>query len=275
MRRRNKNEKKMIRRVVTGLFVITLLAGCFEQPEISVPRFIPKSPPDSLIEHGIDAHPDNAIYLEWEEPETAEEEGIQGYYIYRGTMTDQEYNFNRIATVNRSAGVLYDSDKYIDNTANLDTMYYYYLKSYNDFTVSRENSDTVYYQLALKASLREPEGDIYNEQPRFYFHYTPRLNSRINYLYLRLFYFEEGTYRPKLFVKKHRFDLSSSRFYVYLNGNDAYTTVLYESLWVNADEQKYLEKGNYRWRVDAVSGEVGGAPETEGSESDWMYFTVK
>ncbi|MFO7841649.1 MAG: hypothetical protein R6V48_05795, partial [Fidelibacterota bacterium] len=151
----------------------------------------------------------------------------------------------------------------------------YYLKSYNDFTVSRENSDTVYYQLALKASLREPEGDIYNEQPRFYFHYTPRLNSRINYLYLRLFYFEEGTYRPKLFVKKHRFDLSSSRFYVYLNGNDAYTTVLYESLWVNADEQKYLEKGNYRWRVDAVSGEVGGAPESQGSESDWMYFTVK
>jgi len=43
----------------------------------------------------------------------------------------------------------------------------------------------------------------------------------------------------------------------------------------NTEGNNYLEKGNYRWRIDAVSGELGGRPESEGSESAWMYFTVK
>ncbi|MDZ7820698.1 MAG: hypothetical protein U5N26_02145 [Candidatus Marinimicrobia bacterium] len=262
-------------KMITGLLGVILLAGCFDLPEISVPHFIPKSPPDSLQERGIDAHPDNAVYLEWEEPGTVEEEGIQGYYIYRGTLTDQEYAFERIATVDRSRGVLYDSDSYIDNTVHLDTTYYYYLRSYNDFAVSEATSDTAFYKLARKAILQEPAGNVYENTPRFYFTHSGRTAGRINYFYLRLFYLEGSEYRPILFAKRHRFDLGNSSYYVYLNGNDSHTTVLYEDLWTDGEGQKYLEKGNYRWRVDAVSGEVGGGPEAEGSESDWMYFTVK
>ena len=255
--------------------MLFLLIGCFDPPEISVPQFIPKSPSDSLIEYGIDAHPNNAIYIEWEEPETAEEEGILGYYIYRGKLVNQEYDFKRIATVNRNAGLLYDSDKYIDNSANLDTTYYYYLKSYNDFTVSTLTSDTVFYKLSYKATAYNPSGDIFVNSPRFHFYYPVRTIDRINYLYLRLYYFNNNGYIIKLFAKKHRFSLSMSKFYVYLENNDSHTTVLIDSVWTNQEGNKYLEKGAYRWRIDAVSGELGGRPETEGSETDWMYFTVK
>ena len=251
------------------------MIGCFDPPEISVPRFIPKNPPDSLIEHGIDAHPDNAIYIEWKEPETAEEEGILGYYVYRGKLINQEYDFKRIATVDRNTGLLYDSDKYIDNDANLDTTYYYFLKSYNDFTVSTSTSDTIFYKLSYKATTYEPSGDIFVSAPRFDFAYPTRTIDRINYLYLRLYYFNNNGYNIKLFAKTHIFDLSKGYFYIYLDNNDSHTTVLIDSVWVNQDEHKYLEKGTYRWRVDAVSGELGGGPETEGSETNWIYFTVK
>ena len=260
--------------IIVNLLLFFLI-GCFDPPEISVPYFIPKSPPDSLIEHGIDAHPDNAIYIEWEEPETAEEEGILGYYVYRGKLVNQEYDFKRIATVDRNTGLLYDSDKYIDNDANLDTTYYYFLKSYNDFTVSTSTSDTVFYKLSYKSTLYEPAGDIFNNNPCFSFNY-PRFNiDRINYFYFRLFFLKNGNYRVKLFLKIHRFDLSNYKYYIYLENNDSHTTVLIDSVWTNQEGNKYLEKGVYRWRIDAVSGELGGRPETEGSETDWMYFTVK
>jgi len=92
---------------------------------------------------------------------------------------------------------------------------------------------------------------------------------------MRLYFFENGQYGIKYFTKTHRFSLSQTRFYLYLNNTDPYTTVLLDSLWENPSTGKYLEKGNYRWRVDAVSGELGGGPETVGSKSNWMYFTVK
>ena len=260
--------------VILNLLLFFLI-GCFDPPEISVPRFIPKSPPDSLIEHGIDAHPDNAIYIEWEEPKTAEEEGILGYYIYRGKLVNQEYDFKRIATILRNAGLLYDDDKYVDNDVNLDTTYYYFLKSYNDFTVSTSTSDTVFYKLSHKATIYKPCGDIFINSLYFYFMYPTYRIDRINYLYLRLYYFEDSEYKIKMFVKIHRYDLSRPRFKVYLENNDSHTTILIDSVWVNQDEHKYLEKGTYRWRVDAVSGELGGGPETEGSETNWIYFTVK
>jgi hypothetical protein len=255
--------------------IVFLLIGCFEQPDITPPYFMSKNSPDSLVERGIDAHPDNAIYLEWEEPVSAESEGILDYYIYRGKLIDQEYQFKKIATVERNAGILYDSDKYIDYDVNLDTTYYYYLKSHNDFTVSQTTSDTVYYKLAYKATLYSPLGDIYSNQPKFGFRY-PRFNiDNINYFYLRLAYFENESYSIKYFSKIFRFDLSQSTFIVYINSIGSHTTILMDNLSIDTSGKKYLEEGNYRWRVDAIASQLGGAPETEGSESDWAYFTVK
>ena len=251
-----------------------LLSGCFESPDITPPMFIPKSPPDSLEERGIDAHPDNAIYLEWEEPATAEEEGILSYYIYRGTYNDGEYNFKYIDEVIRNSGVIYESDSYIDYDVGLDSTYYYFLKSHNDFTNSQENSDTVLYNLAFKAYGFQPLGDISDSQPRFTFLYPRHDIDRISHFYLRLYYFNNSTYEIKYFIKILRFDFSKSQYFIYLTYNDSYTTILYDDLWINTSNKKYLEKGNYRWRIDAVSGELGGAPETEGSESEWVYFTV-
>jgi hypothetical protein len=257
------------------LSMFFLLTGCFEQPDITPPQFIPKSPPDSLAETGIDAHSDNAIYLEWEEPVSAESEGILDYYIYRGKLIDQEYQFKRIASVERNAGILFDSDKYVDYDVNLDTTYYYYLKSHNDFTVSQTTSDTAYYKRSYKATLLNPLGDIYSSQPSFGFRY-PRFNiDNINYFYLRLAYFENDSYSIKYFIKIFRFDLSRSGFTTYLNSIGSHTTILMDNLPIDTSGKKYLEKGNYRWRVDAIASQLGGAPETEGSESEWMYFTVK
>lgn len=267
---------RRIQNIFIGVGILSfLLLSCFDQPGISVPRFIPKTPPDSVLERGIDAHPDNAIYLEWEEPATAEEEGILGYYVYRGKLVDDEYRFKRIATVNRNAGLLYDSDKYIDNGVSLDTTYYYYLKSYNDFTVSKRNSDTVFYKLSIKSRLDFPSGNITNNKPVFEFYYPRFTGSRISYFYLRLFFFQEGDYCIKYFTKTHLFDYSKASYKIYTQNNDYHTTILLDSLKTDGSGNKYLEKGNYRWRVDAVSGEPGGGPETEGSESNWMYFTVR
>ena len=150
--------------------VITLvLTACFDSGDVTPPMFIPKSPPDSLIEKGIDAHPDNAIYLEWEEPASADDEFILGYYIYRGTYFDGEYKFKYIDEVIRNAGVIYESDSYVDYDVSLDSTYYYYLRSRNDFTESKETSDTVFYRLAHKPTLEFPTGDIINNIPRFEF----------------------------------------------------------------------------------------------------------
>jgi len=183
-----------------------LLIGCFEQPDITPPHFIPKLPPDSLEERGIDAHPDNAIYLEWEEPASAESDGILDYYIYRGKLIEQEYQFKRIASVEKNDGILFDSDKYVDYDVNLDTTYYYYLKSHNDFTVSQTTSDTVHYKLSHKATLIEPFGDIANIQPSFVFYYPMLTVDRINYFYFRLAYFENELYSIKYFSKIFKFD---------------------------------------------------------------------
>jgi len=255
--------------------VFFLLIGCFEQPDITPPSFIPKQSPDSLEERGIDAHPDNAIYLEWDEPTNAENEGILDYYIYRGKLIDQEYQFRKIASVGRNTGILFDSDKYVDYDVNLDTTYYYYLKSHNDFTLSQTTSDTVYYKLTYKPTLVQPLGDIYSNQPSFEFRYPWLHIDNINYYYFRLAFFENESYSIKYFIKIFRFDLSRSTYVTYLNSIGSHATILMDNLPIDALGKKYLAKGNYKWRVDAIASQLGGAPETEGSESDWMNFTVK
>lgn len=255
--------------------LLFLLIGCFEQPDITPPMFIPKSPPDSLEERGIDAHPDNAIYLEWEEPETSEQEGILSYYLYRGKLEDGEYQFKYLDEIVRNAGLLYDSDKYVDYDVNLDTTYYYYLKSHNDFTVSKKTSDTVYYKLVNKVAMEYPGGEIASQSPSFKFVTALRNINRISHFYFRLYYLNNSTYEILYFVKRFRFDFSQSRYYIHLNQPDSHETVLINNLLRNTQNETYLKDGNYRWRVDAIAAELGGAPETEGSESDWMYFTVK
>jgi hypothetical protein len=263
-----------MKKILYILVITILLSGCFSSPDITPPMFIPKSPPDSLIETGIDAHPDNAIYLEWEEPSSAEEEGILSYYIYRGTKSGGEYKFKYLDEVIRNSGIIYESNSYIDYDVSFDSTYYYYLRSHNDFTDSKTNSDTAIYKLTYKPSRLSPSGDIYENKTSFSFIYPTHIITGIDVFYLRLYYFQSDSYKIKYFTKTYRFDLSRNGYYVYIQNNNYHTTVLLDSLWEN-DGIKYLEKGNYRWRVDAVASELGGAPETEGSESDWTYFTVK
>lgn len=258
------------------ILLCCILSGCFSDPDITPPIFIPKSAPDSLVEHGIDAHYGDAIYLEWYEPENASAEGIQSYYIYRGKKNDKGLlEFDYIDEVKRSDGVIYKSDRYIDYSVNFDTTYYYYLKSSNNFTTSSSTSDTCFYKLVNRAHLSGPSGDIQVNNPRFSFQFPIVTVNNINYFYLRLYYLDEGSYKIKYFVKIFRFDLAKNQYYVYLNNNDQNATILYEDLLVDEDSNKYLEQGTYRWRVDAVAAELAGSLETEGSESDWVYFTVK
>ena len=264
-----------MKNIIKLLFITYLLISCFEEHDITPPHFIEKYSPDSLEERGIDAHPNNAIFLEWEEPSSAESEGILDYYIYRGKLIEHEYKFKRIASVKRKENISFDSNKYVDYDINLDTTYYYFLKSHNDFSVSRETSDTVCYKLSQKAILNYPFGDIYDNQPRFEFRYPKFTHDNINYFYFRLAYFENTSYTIKFFLTISKFDLSQTIFWVYINSINSQRTILYDDLWQNSYNEQYLEKGNYRWRVDAISRQPSGTPEIEGSESDWMYFTVK
>lgn len=259
------------------LFIILsalIVVGCFSQPDISAPHFIPKSAPDSLIEKGIDANPDNSIYLEWEEPANGENEGLLGYYLYRGKLVDQEYNFDKIAQIDIDDDFIFNGNTYIDYDVNLDTLYYYFLRSFNNFTESSLTSDTVFYRLSYSATLGTPKGDINDSIPQFYFSFPEFNTNSITHFYFRLYYFDTDRYKIKLFTRIHRFNLSWRDFFVNLNGGDSHTVVLIDSLWQNGS-RKYLEKGDYRWRIDAISSRLGGAPEFEGSESDWMEFTIK
>lgn len=259
-----------------ALIIGLIFMSCVDNPNISVPEFIEKSMPYELEETGIDAHYENAIYLEWEEPATREAEGILGYYLYRGTFQDGEYSFDKVANVVReSIGNINPSDSYVDYTVNLDTTYYYYLRSYNDFGVSRETSDTAYFQLVYKANLYSPLGDVTDNKTRFYFSYGSTHIDDISYLYMRLFYNDNGAFRIKYFTKSERYDLSNGRFYVYLDNSNSHVHVLTDNLSIGDDGKRYLEKGQYKWRVDAVSTEPDGVAETQGSESNWGYFEVK
>jgi hypothetical protein len=259
------------------LFILLLafiVVGCFSKPDISAPLFVPKSAPDSLVEKGIDANPDNSIYLEWEEPVNGENEGLLGYYLYRGKLVDQEYNFDKIAQIDIDDDFIFNGNTFIDYDVNLDTLYYYFLRSFNNFTESSVTSDTVFYKLSYPASLFFPYGDVYDSIPQFEFRFPKFAVDNISFFYFRLYYFDSIRYRVKLFGKIHNFDLSKTKYFINLNGGDSHTTVLIDSLWQNGG-RKYLEKGDYRWRIDAISSRLGGAPEFEGSESDWMEFTIK
>lgn len=251
-----------------------LLIACFNQPEISTPMFVEKSAPDSLYEKGIDAAPDNSIYLEWEEPSAAEEEGIVGYYLFRGVVKEDEYQFKKIATIERENGIIFKSDEYTDYDVNLDTLYYYYLRSFNDFTMSVETSDTAKYQLAYPASLTTPKGDVLDSVPRFEFQFPQYGLDNITHFYFRLYHLETDGYKIKYFSKIKRFDLGRVKFSLNLGVSSQYSVILYDSLW-GTSSNKYLIKGVYRWRIDTISSRLGGAPEYIGSESDWMEFTIK
>ena len=52
--------------------------------------------------------------------------------------------------------VIHFSDKYIDYDANIDTTYYYYLRSHNDFTESKETSDTVIINYQINQHYEHP-----------------------------------------------------------------------------------------------------------------------
>ena len=256
------------------LLSLILLFACFQQPDISAPVFTSKSRPDSLVEKGIDAGIDNSIYLEWEEPQTANEEGIVGYYLYRGVIKNDDYAFNKIASIERENGIIFKSDEYTDHEVERDTMYYYFLRSYNDFTISEGTSDTVQYKLTTPPNLRDPAGDIYDSIPSFKFVVRKFGVDNITHFYLRLFFLEQDGYQAVFFSKLRVSDLSQTEFNIYLRSSTQYTTILFDELWEN-EGKKYLQKGKYRWKIDAISSRLGGEPEFEGSVSDWMEFTVK
>ncbi len=263
-----------MKKLVIFIFTVLVVFSCFEQPEISTPMFVSKSSPDSLIEKGIDANIDNSIYLEWNEPASASLEGINGYHLYRGILVDEEYAFEKIATIERENGVIFKSDEYTDYEVSLDTTYYYYLRSYNDFTISNKTSDTAQYKLVVSASLRQPTGDVNDSIPQFEF-LVPRFAiDNISHFYLRLEYLENTGYQSKFFVKLHRFNYAQEQFFINLNSLNQHCIVLYDDVWTH-DGRRYLEKGDYRWKIDAISSRLGGLGEVEGSESDWMEFTIK
>lgn len=259
-----------------SIFILTvfLLIACFNQPEISVPQFVAKNPPDSLEVRGIDAGISSSIFLEWEEPDRREEEGLSGYYLYRGVLLNDEYNFDRIATIEIEKGIIFKSNEYTDHEVSLDTMYYYYLRSYNDFTVSNETSDTVQYRLAYPSRLIMPKGDITDSNPKFEFIFPRYGIDNVTHFYLYLYRLEENGYQIKYFYKTKRFDLSRTIFSINLGVSSQQSVILFDDVKVE-EGLKCLEKGDYRWKVKAVSSLLGGVPEKEGSVSDWMEFTIK
>lgn len=156
-------KKKYFFTSMAGLLGILLIFGCKETTTDNSPPpprvvLVEKSPDSSPVETGIDAEdppnipdPDkNGILIQWY---PVNHDGLRAYDVYRRPW-DTSGNFQKIAEVIQPFGVR--DTVYIDTTAGLDTLYYYYVRARDEDGREGEPSEIDHYTLMPKPSLNAP-----------------------------------------------------------------------------------------------------------------------
>jgi len=196
------------------------------------PEFATKSLDIAEHETGIDAIPEgNGILLEWEPLNIDLVEWVK---IYKKSQGSQNFHF--LTSVASTDSI------YIDYDVNIETRYYYYLKSVGKAKVESLPSDTSSYRLLPKAASLNYTGSAV---PSFSWQY-PYL-SPVGYL-IRL---EDEGSSEVVWISNE------------IQSYDLITTIDYN----NDGKAKLdsLQSGlKYRWRVDVLGSDL-----YSGSESGW------
>lgn len=251
---------KLFISILGSILLLVLVSNCKNTVtnEILPPpqvKFVEKSPDSAAVETGIDAEeppgvlPDpnkNAIFLQWH---PVEHEGLQSYDVYRRAI-DSTGNFLKIAEVLQAFGSR--DTTYMDTSAQLQTLYYYYIVARDERGEEGERSKTEHYTLLPKPRVNIPVG---NTLFSGFFDWT-----------------FQNSYVPQFFIFRLERQVA---------GNE-YTPVQLKLLELNniVPDQRWtaqelglspLAPGNYRWRIDIRVLR----DNRQGAESEWGLFQVQ
>lgn len=222
---------------------------------LGVPRFVPQSEPDSLIQSGIGQDPmTGGIYLQWYTVNNA-----AGYRLYRSDTTNASGNpidFTLIANVSalRNSN---DTSTVDENSLSAHVTYYYFLVAYSADGTSSSPSDTINFGLLERPLVRFPAANAsISASGASFSWYDPTGGG---YTVVRI---ENITRVPNVTI------WVTKRFQVF----DSYPVVSFD--FDSTATQPLLSGNSYQWRVDRFQVNAIGRPY-EGSTSPWWTFTVK
>lgn len=241
---------------------ILLFFGCKETTTDNSPPpprvvLVEKSPDSSAVETGIDAedppnssNPDkNGILIQWH---PVNHNGLRAYDVYRRAR-DTGGNFQKIAEVIQPFGAR--DTVYIDTTAGLDTLYYYYVRARDENGKEGEPSEIDHYTLWPKPTLNAPtNGQVFTSG---------------------IFDWSFGDFVPQHFIFRLEWGIGNQYFPYYIgiyeligNVEPRQTRTLAELL---PESLRPLPGGRqYRWRIDKHNINDNRI----GSESSWEVFVV-
>ncbi len=220
-------------------------------------KFVEKSSDSAAVETGIDAEEPpanvgsnplkNAIFLQWH---PVIYEGLKAYDVYR-RASDTTGSFTKIAEVLQAFGSR--DTTYLDTSAQLQTLYYYYIIARDDKGNEGERSHTEHYTLLPKPQqLNIPVG---NSLYSGFFEWTFQNSYVPQYIIFRVEKQVVGEeYQP--------YDLKLLE----LNSISPVQHWTAQELGLAS-----LSPGNYRWRVDIRILR----DNRQGAESVWGYFRVQ
>ena len=217
--------------------------------------------PDSILrdttlnESGIDAVPDeDAISVVWHSYQGINR--IKKFKIYRSSDPAGDKNFSFHDEINIENN--FDQDTtFLDNDINLESFYHYFVTVVDEDNRESLPSDTVKYFLIEKATPTEPNSISFNPGETILFRffipagtnangYILRIERQIGLENKELIHIEYVNPRRNIGIQNESREISTNNF------------------------QTLLNPVEYRWRVDVIAGDIS----TEGSESDWAYFTI-
>lgn len=248
--------------LITGLICIIL--GCTQSTTADNPPpnkvlLVEKSPNSAPVERGIDAeHPtdvfpvpdENGIFLEWY---SSDETDLIAYDIYR-RAENLNGNFTRVGQVFQRFGDIDTS--YLDMTAGVDTIYYYYVVARDEDNQESDSSDIEQYKL-----LHKPES----------------LNAPIgNSLFGGVFdwKFSDNFIAQYFIFRLEKIDSNNDYQPHFLALLDTEGRTQADQVWTQAELGiTSLTPGNYRWRIDVRRFDE--RLNREGAESEWGEFRVE
>jgi len=255
--RRNRLEIVLLL-IFVSVFIFGSCGESLEDPNPpSRPHWVEKSAPEDSIEHGIDADPiDDCIFLEWH-PNS--DDDISAYQIYRA---ENKASAKFTLLVKVDAFSTFGGDTiYIDDSVELNKIYYYYLLAVDQAGNKSEPSDTIRYGLIQKPDLYYPLIEISEKDPQFNQFEWHDFTS-LSYQYIirveKIF--------PSEVIWIYRFNRR--------NYADSFQSMLFDDN-KTASERELTAGTSYRWRVDAIYLVDPSDIDISGSESPWGYFSIQ
>jgi len=238
------------------LFLLFQCGESIEDPDApSAPIWVIKTAPTVADAHGIRPYNEgNGIILEWH---PNPEEDVSGYKLYKA-QEDDDNDFILAADIN--AFSLSGADTFfVDDSVNIGTDYFYYLKAYDQAANKSEPSDTIQYTLIPKVEPLQPSG-VQTDQPATFQWYDYSDGSSEYVIILE-------TMSPRNVIWISRFNRP--------NYGDFYQSKTF-NFDGSAEPDTFSSGITYRWCVKSIAFiDQHTNIDISGSVSSWAYFTIE